>query len=101
VRSRLRVVAAAVLLAAVMACSPALETVSGLVVGVDSPSLGEVDSFELRTEDGRTLVLDTTELEFRSEFPAAHLAEHQRLAAPVTVTYRQEGDRLVVTRLDD
>lgn len=83
------------------ACAPALQTETGLVTHVESPAIGQVDSFELRTADGRTLVLDTTELAFRPEFPVAHLAEHQRSASPVTVTYRQDGDRLVVTRLDD
>ncbi|CAN5620670.1 hypothetical protein BH24CHL9_BH24CHL9_03250 [soil metagenome] len=92
---------AAVLLAIAVACSPALQTASGLLTGIDSPAIGQVDSFELRTEDGRTLVFDTTALDFRPEFPVAHLADHQRSASPVTVTYRQEGDRLVVTRLDD
>jgi hypothetical protein len=96
-----RALVVTLLLAVAVACSPALETVSGLVTRVDSPVLGQVDSFELRTEDGRMLVLDTSELEFRPEFPVAHLAEHQAAAAPVTVTYRQDGGRLVVTRLDD
>jgi hypothetical protein len=96
-----RAVATLVLVVTAAACAPSLQTASGLVTRVDSPAIGQVDAFELRTTDGRTLSLDTTELEFRPEFPAAHLAEHQRSASPVTVTYRQEGDRLIVTRLDD
>ena len=82
-------------------CEPTLQTETGIVVSVDSPSIGVVDGFELRTRDGRSLVFDTSALDFRPEFPAAHLPEHQRLAAAVTVTYRTDGERLVVVRLDD
>lgn len=85
----------------VVACGQPLESADGLVVTVDSPSLGRVDAFELRTDDGRILTFDTTELEFKPEFPAAHLTEHQRMADPVRVTYRQEGDRRVAVRLAD
>jgi hypothetical protein len=82
-------------------CGQPLESTAGLVVAVDSPSLGRVDSFELRTVDGEVLTFDTTALEFRREFPAAHLAEHMRMAEAVRVTYRVDGDRRVVVRLAD
>jgi hypothetical protein len=89
------------LAAGAAACGQPLESVAGLVVEVDSPSLGRVDSFELRTEDGEVLEFDTTALEFRGEFPAAHLGEHMRMAEAVRVTYRRDGDRRIVVRLAD
>jgi hypothetical protein len=84
-----------------VACEATLEQQTGIVVSVDSPSLGRVDSFELLTGTGERLTFDTSELPFRPEFPASHLAEHQVLGDPIEVTYRTEGDRLVVTQLDD
>jgi hypothetical protein len=89
------------LTAGVVGCGQPLESVAGLVVEVDSPSIGRVDSFELRTEEGEVLTFDTSALEFRGEFPAAHLGEHMRTAEAVRVTYRRDGDRRVVVRLAD
>jgi hypothetical protein len=83
------------------ACGQALESEAGLVVTVDSPTFGRVDGFELRTDEGEIVAFDTTEMEFRPEFPAAHLADHQRMAEPVRVTYRRDGDRRIVVRLAD
>jgi hypothetical protein len=50
---------------------------------------------------GERLTFDTTELEFRSEFPASHLAEHKVIGDVIEVTYKTDGDRLIVTQLDD
>jgi hypothetical protein len=86
---------------ALIACGQPLESEAGLVISVDSPSLGRVDGFELRTDDGEILTFDTTEMEFQGEFPAAHVAEHQAMAEPVRVTYRRAGERLLVVRLAD
>jgi hypothetical protein len=94
-------VLAAVALGAVAACEPTLEQQIGIVYSVDSPALGRVDSFELLAPDGRILTFDTTGLRFRPEFPAAHLSEHQILGDRIEVTYRTDGDRLIVTQLDD
>ena len=91
----------AILVLVLVACGQPLESAAGLVVSVDSPSIGRVDGFELRTDDGEIIAFDTTEMEFRPEFPAAHVAEHQRMAEPVRVTYRRDGDRRVVVRLAD
>ena len=96
-----RLLLVAMLVTGAVACGQPLDSVAGLVVSVDSPSLGRVDSFELRTEDGDILTFDTTDLEFRRDFPAAHLGEHMRLAQAVRVTYRRDGDRRVVVRLAD
>ena len=71
------------------------------MLSIDSPSLGRVDSFELLNDDGEVIVFDTSELRFRPEFPAPHLAEHQVLGDRIVVTYRVEDGRLMVTQLDD
>lgn len=92
---------AAAAIAILPACQPTLEQATGIVLSVDSPALGRVDSFELLTEDGAVLEFDTSDLPFRPEFPAPHLAEHQVLGDRIVVTYRTEADRLVVTQLDD
>ena len=96
-----RLLLVAMLVTTAVACGQPLDSAAGLVVSVDSPSLGRVDSFELRTEDGDILTFDTTDLEFRRDFPAAHLGEHMRLAQAVRVTYRRDGERRVVVRLAD
>jgi hypothetical protein len=105
VSSRLRAWGAAglVILAGVglVGCEAALTQEVGIVYSVDSPALGRVDSFQLLTKDGDVLTFDTTQLRFQPEFPTAHLSEHQVAGEPIEVTYRTEGDRLVVTKLDD
>ena len=83
------------------ACEPTLEQQSGVVIDIDSPALGRVDSFELLTAEGERLIFDMSEMEFRSEFPAPHLAEHRILGDRIIVTYKQDRDRRVVTQLDD
>ncbi|MEX1295086.1 MAG: hypothetical protein AB1Z67_02835 [Candidatus Limnocylindrales bacterium] len=87
--------------ATVLACEPTLQQESGVVLEIDSPSLGRVDSFVLLTREGERLTFDTTELDFRPEFPAPHLAEHRVIGDTIVVTYKTDGDRLVVTQLDD
>jgi len=84
-----------------VACEPTLEQQSGIVIGIDSPALGRVDSFELLTPSGETYDFDTSELAFRPEFPASHLAEHRVLGDTIVVTYKQDGPRRIVTQLDD
>ena len=85
----------------VVACQPTLQQETGIVLSVDSPSLGQVDGFELLTGDGEIVTFDTSELRFRQEFPAPHLSEHQMLGDRIVVTYKTEGARLLVTQLDD
>jgi hypothetical protein len=85
----------------VAACQPTLERATGIVLSIDAPALGRVDSFELLDGDGERWEFDTSQLRFRPEFPAPHLAEHQVLGDRITVTFKRDGDRLVVTQLDD
>ena len=96
-----RVLLALACAAVVGACEPTLQQETGVVIDLDSPALGRVDSFVLLNADGERLTFDTTELEFRSEFPAPHLAEHRVIGDQIVVTYKNDGDRLVVTQLDD
>lgn len=101
-RRRLGPLVGVILLAlAVMACEPTLQQATGVVLHVDSPSLGRVDGFDLATSDGEILAFDTTSLQFRPEFPASHLIEHRAIGDRIVVTYKRDGDRLVVTQLDD
>jgi len=93
-------VAVALVLGLLVACSDALQQATGRVMSVDSPAFGRVDGFVLATDDGQ-LTFDTSELAFQPEFPAVHLNEHRMLGSPVVVTYRRDGERLVVTKLDD
>lgn len=85
----------------VVACEPTLEQETGIVVDINAPTFGRVDDFELLTLDGERLTFDTTELAFRPEFPAPHLAEHRALGDRIVVTYKRDGERLVATQLDD
>jgi hypothetical protein len=95
------ILAAVVLLPIALGCEPTLRQETGIVVEVESPALGRVDSFRLLTTEGQVLTFDTSSLAFRPEFPAAHLIEHQVIGDLIVVTYRQDGQRLVVTQLDD
>ena len=98
----LRLVLGTIVTASVLvACEPTLEQEQGIVISIDSPALGRVDSFELLTPTGATYDFDTTELAFRPEFPASHLAEHRVLGDTIVVTYKQDGPRRIVTQLDD
>jgi hypothetical protein len=97
---RLATLALALLLLAV-ACEGTLQRETGVVLRVDSPALGRVDTFELLNGDGERITFDTSAMEFRQEFPAPHLSEHQILGDRIVVTYKEDGDRLVVTQLDD
>ena len=84
-----------------IACEPTLRQETGIVIGVDSPALGRVDSFELVNLEGKRLTFDTSTLQFRPQFPAPHLSEHQLIGDHIVVTYKTDGGRLVVTQLDD
>jgi hypothetical protein len=89
------------LLLGLAACGPSQPQQTGVVLRVDSPALGQVDSLDLLTKEGTVLTFDTTELAFSPDFPPSHVAEHQVLGEPIRVTYRTDGDRLVATQLED
>jgi len=80
---------------------PGAEAVVGVIVGVDSAGLDQVNGFTLRTTDRGTLVFTIGDLENGAEFPPGHLVEHQATAQPVRVWYRTEGNEMVAVRLED
>lgn len=87
---------------ALAACGPAPKTVAGFVVDVKSASLTEIQSFTLRTQDGRVLVFKVGRLELDGgALPAAHLRQHMALNQAVAVAYREEDGERVAYRLVD
>jgi hypothetical protein len=96
------VVAVGGLAAAILARTPAEQSETGWVQSIEDRSLTQIDSFTLRTADGRTLdfrvgrvIIDAT------SFPPGHLREHRLLNQPVVVSYREEQGERVVFRLQD
>lgn len=92
----------AVVMLTAVGCTPTLLSETGLVTDVRSSSLVDIDGFQLRTSDGRTLDFSTRDLPYRDDgFPPQHLREHQALAEPITVTYRVTDGRNDVVKLQD
>lgn len=86
-----------------MGCGSSEQQAAGIVIGIDTLGVGRVQGFTLRTQDG-------AELDFTIEggtdmsggaWPPDHLQEHRATATGVAVVYRTDGDRRIVTRLDD
>ena len=75
--------------------------VEGVIVGVDSQSLSDVRSFDLRTADGTVRTFGLAALENGTEFPPGHLVEHSATAQPVRVWYRTEAGIDLAIRLED
>jgi hypothetical protein len=73
----------------------------GVVVGVTSTGLTEVQGFSIRTRTGERLDFRLGRLENAAEFPPAHLVEHQASAVPVRVFFRLEGEDRVAYRIED
>ena len=83
-------------------CGPAPLSEAGWVVDVQSTSLTDVESFTLRTEDGRELEFKLAPLELDGgSFPASHLREHLALNQPVAIAYRDLDGERVAYRLRD
>lgn len=80
---------------------PGTTTVTGVIVGVQAESLGDVRSFQVRTTAGEVLDFDLSALENGDVFPTGHLAEHQVTADPVRVWYRDEGGTRFAIRVAD
>ena len=84
------------------ACGDALQQETGVVIDIESAALGQVDSFTLRTPDGRTIDFSTVDTRFdQAGFPPQHLQEHRALAEPVRVTYQVLDGVNHVVRLED
>jgi hypothetical protein len=77
-------------------------TATGIVVRVDTVSLTDVRSFDLRTADGQVLTFRIGQLDLSPPgFNAQHLVVHQATAQPVIVEYEVEGGERVAVRLLD
>ena len=81
--------------------SSPVRTEVGVVVAVESVSLGDVRGFTIRTADSRVVVFRLGALENGAQFPPGHLGEHRATASPIRVTYRDEGADHIAIRLED
>ena len=73
--------------------------VTGVIVGIDSEALGEVESFDLKDGDTiHTLYIDPA-IEY--PFPLGHLHEHLETAQPVTCKVEQRDGKLYAQTIED
>jgi hypothetical protein len=72
--------------------------VRGLITEVTSRDIGHADTIVVRAFDGRTLRFQVAQDELMTP---GHLREHMTYGLPVTVYYRQEGNLLHTTRVED
>jgi hypothetical protein len=91
----------------VLACSaPPQPTKSahGVLLSVEAPSIQKVDRFTLRTDDGQELDFvaapDFNQGSAHAMSPG-HMRQHMAMAEPMTVTYREDNDRLVALNAVD
>ena len=75
--------------------------VVGVVVGIDQVSLTQVNSFEIRTSDGKTYTLMLGPLDNATQFSLSHLATHMATGVPIRAFYRLETGAPVVYHLED
>jgi hypothetical protein len=76
----------------------ATQTVRGVLLDVEAPSIQKVDSFTLRTDDGEEMHF-TSAPNFNQGvshlMTPGHMRQHMALADPVEVTYRDDNGNLV------
>jgi len=86
-------------------CAPSVQLppspLVGVVVGVDSPSLGKVNSFQLRLTDGSVFTLTMGVLENPTQFSPSHLLSHQASSVPIRAFYLLQDGVPMVYRLED
>ena len=75
--------------------------VVGVVVGIDQVSLTQVNSFDVRMSDGRTVTLKVGILDNATQFSLSHLATHMATGVPIRTYYRLESGEPVVYHLED
>jgi hypothetical protein len=75
--------------------------VTGVLTHIDASGLSQVAGFTLRLDDGREIGFRIGVLENGSVFPPGHLVEHFQAFSPIRVSFRRDGDALVVYRLED
>jgi hypothetical protein len=98
----LSVVLVAITAAGSCACSqPSPAPVVGVVVAIDQVSLTQVNSFDVRTSDGKTVRLKVGVLDNATEFSLSHLATHMATGVPIRAFYRLENGEPRVYHLED
>ena len=79
--------------------APATQTLRGVLVDVQSSSLQHLDSFTVRTDDGREWTF-TPAPDFNvgvsHPMTPGHMRQHMALADPVTITYRVDANGALV-----
>ncbi len=75
--------------------------VVGVVVAIDQASLTQVNSFDVRTPDGRTVTLKVGDLDNAPQFSLSHLATHMATGVPIRAFYRLENGEPRVYHLED
>ncbi len=75
-----------------------LETVSGLVIEVQSKSILELDTISLLTESGDTMVFDARGKRF-SGFDPSHLRAH--VGTRLSISFHREDGALVIDSITD
>lgn len=83
------------------ACAAPIQTLTGIVVDVESSSVGSVDQVAVRTANGNVLRFDVDRLDINNGLPPQHLREHLATGIPIVVEYVVEGDRNVALRYND
>ena len=93
---------AAIALIAVVGCGPKTPSspVTGVVVEVRGGTGFTVDSFLLRTREGKDIDFHVGRQD-PGGFDPPHMRAHQATTAPVRVTFHPEGAALVATKLED
>jgi hypothetical protein len=89
------------LVALISACAAPIQTAIGIVVAVDSTSIGSVDQAAIRESDGTVLQFNVERLDINNGLPAVHLREHLASGVPVVVEYVVEGGENVALRYND
>ena len=77
------------------------QSVVGVVVAIDQVSLTQVNSFDLRTADGKTVRLTVGALDNATQFSLSHLATHMATGVPIRAFYRLQNGQPVVYHLED
>ena len=86
----------------VLSAKPAESTAEGIVTEVTPSGTLAVGSFQLRTNDGRTMTFVLGELDLSPPgFNGPHLYVHRATLQPIVVSYRVVGNDLVVDRMVD
>jgi hypothetical protein len=83
------------------ACAAPIQTATGIVVAVDSTSIGNVDQAAVRESDGTVLQFNVERLDINNGLPAVHLREHLASGIPVVMEYIVEGGENVALRYND